>query len=101
MPLQYLKNEVRNEVDFLHADEHHSFYKLALFLMEVARHVQITQNRKLLIFLQYLKKKVSHLLLCSVEMENIHIFYGGPVMFLATCFKHIQLIDLTFICLCG
>ena len=34
------------------------FYKLALsFLMEVARHVQSTQNKKLIIFLQYTKKK--------------------------------------------
>ena len=35
-------------------------------------------------FLQYLKKKVSQLLLCSIVMQNIQIFYGGPVMFSAT-----------------
>ena len=94
MSLQYLKKQVRDEVDFLYADKHQSFlqvdfntfgikvsyeavlslaigiikhsqstqsnkfavsfvdkhqsfYKLALsFLMEVARHVQSTQNRK-------------------------------------------------------
>ena len=35
-----------------------SFCKLGLsFLMKVARHVQSTQTRKLVIFLQYLKKK--------------------------------------------
>ena len=55
--LQYLynisKKEVRKGVHFLHADEHQSFYKLGLlFLMEVARYVQSTQNRKLIIFLQ-------------------------------------------------
>ena len=51
--LQYLKKEVRKGVHFLHADEHQSFYKLGLlFLMEVARYVQSTQNRKLVIFLQ-------------------------------------------------
>ena len=52
-----LKKEARDEVDILHADKHQSFYKLLLvFLMEVARHVQSTQNRKFLI-LKYLKKK--------------------------------------------
>ena len=43
--LQYLKKEFRNGVHFLHADKNQRFYKLALlFLMEVARHVQSTQN---------------------------------------------------------
>ena len=85
--LQYLKKEVRNGVYFLHADKHQSIYKLALlFLMEVARHVQSTQNRNLELFLQYIKKKVSQLLLCSIVMQNIQIFYGGPVMFVAIFF---------------
>ena len=30
MPLQYLKNEVRDEADFLHADEHQSFLQVDL-----------------------------------------------------------------------
>ena len=60
----------------MHADEHQSFYKLGLlFLMEVARYVQSTQNRKLVIFLQ----RVLQLLLCSIVMQNIQIFYRGPV----------------------
>ena len=67
----------------MHADEHQSFYKLGLlFLMEVARYVQSTQNRKLVIFLQ----RVLQLLLCSIVMQNIQIFYGGPAMFIVTCF---------------
>ena len=50
---QYLKEEVRDGVHFLHADKHQSLHKLALsFLMEVARHIQSTQNRKLILFLQ-------------------------------------------------
>ena len=74
------------EFIFLHADKHQNFYKLALlFLMEVARHVQSTQNRKFKIFLQYLKKKVSQLLLCSVVMQIIQLFYGGLVMLVVTC----------------
>ena len=81
--LQYLKKEIRNGVHFY---KHQSFYKLALsFLMEVARHVQSTYNRKLVMFLQYIKKKVLQLLLCSIVMQNIQIFYGGPVMFVVTC----------------
>ena len=87
IPLQYLKKEVRNEVYFLYADiKHQSFYKLALlFLMEVARYVQSTcldmsrhVQMKLIIFFQYITKKV---LLHSIVMQNIQIFYGGPVMF--------------------
>ena len=93
--LQYLKKEVRNRVHFLHADKHQSFYKFTLlFSAEVARHIQSIQNRKLVMFLQYLKKKVSQLLLCSIVMQNIQIFYGGPVMFSVTCY-HIIFHDTT------
>ena len=64
-----------------------NIYKLGLlFLMEVARYVQSTKNRKLAIFLQYIKKIVSQLLLCSIVMRNIQIFCGGQIMFLVTCF---------------
>ena len=39
----------------MHADKHQRFYKLGLFFwMEVAEYVQSTQNRKLMIFLQYI-----------------------------------------------
>ena len=80
LSLQYDKKEVRSSVHFLYADKHQSFYKLALsFFMEVARHAQNTQ-RKLVIFLQFIKKKVS-------QMQNIHIFYGDPAMFVVTCFS--------------
>ena len=77
--LQYLynisKKKLGMEFILLHADKHQGFYKLALpFLMEVIRHVQITQNRKLVIFLQYFKAKVSQLVLCSILMQNIQIF---------------------------
>ena len=64
--LQYLqKKKLEMEFIFWRSDFLH-FYKLALFfLMEVARHVQSIQNKKVVIFLQYIKKKVSQLLLCS------------------------------------
>ena len=41
--------------------------------MEVARPVQIIQNGKLVIFLQYLKEGVSQLRLCSIVMQNIQL----------------------------
>ena len=47
----YLKKDVRDEVDFLHADKHQSFFKLALlFLMERATLVQRTKNRNFVMF---------------------------------------------------
>ena len=73
--LQYLKKEVKNGVYFLHVDKHQNFCKLALSsLTEVARHVQGTQNRKLVIFFQCIEKKVSQLLLCSIVMQTVQNF---------------------------
>ena len=40
-------------VHFLHADKHLSLYKL----VELTRHVQSTQKRNLVIFLQYPQKR--------------------------------------------
>ena len=44
-------------------------------------HVQSNQNRKLVIFLQYILK-VLQLLLCSIVMQNIQVFYGAPIVFI-------------------
>ena len=83
---KYLKKGVRNGVHFLNADKHQSFYKLALlFWMKGTRHVEGIQNRELVILLQYIKKKVLPLLLSSIVMQNIHIFYGGLIMFVVSC----------------
>ena len=46
--LQYLKKDVSDEVDFLHADT----------MMEIVRFSQNSQNSKFSMSLQYLKKKV-------------------------------------------
>ena len=43
----------------MHANKHQSLSKLASPFLEVARHIQSTQNRKFVIFLQYFKKKCS------------------------------------------
>ena len=72
MSLQYLKKEVRNEVDFLHADKHQSFlqvdfnilcikdsYKAILsLLIDMIKHSQSNQSKKFAISLQYLIKEV-------------------------------------------
>ena len=73
------------------ASKYQSFYNLAiLFLMEVARHAQSTQNQKLGIFLQCIKKKVLQLFLCSIVIQKIWIFYMGPVMFACYLFLFIM-----------
>ena len=92
--MQHLHNIAKNNLGmdfffffFLHGNKRQSFYKLALSLLkEATRHVQITQNRKLVTFLQYIKKKLLQLLLCSTVMQNIQKFNLGPVMFVVTCF---------------
>ena len=72
MSLQYLKKEVRNEVDFLHSDKYQRFlqidfntfgikvpYKvILLLLLSMIKHSQSTQSNKIAIFLQFLKKEV-------------------------------------------
>ena len=71
MSLQYLKKEVRDEVDFLHADKHQSFlqvdfnlgikvsYKVILSsFMGMIKHSESTQSNMFAISLQYLKKEV-------------------------------------------
>ena len=56
----------------MHGDKHQIFYKLALsFLMEVARHVQSTQNRKLVIFLHNLEKKYEVYFLHAGKHESL------------------------------
>ena len=57
--MHYLKKEVNDKEYFWHADTHRSIIS------------QDTQNRALVIFLQYIKKKVLQMLLCSIVMQNI------------------------------
>ena len=74
MSLQYLEKEVRDEVNFLHADKHQSFLQvhfntlsiklfnkvtLSLF-MRMIKHSQSTQSNRFAITLQYLLNEVSH-----------------------------------------
>ena len=56
---RYLKENVKDEVDFLPADKHQRFLQIDTIILGVARHAQITENNKFAILLQYLKKEVS------------------------------------------
>ena len=57
--MQYLKKEVSDEVDFLHADKHESLLQIDnMILMGIVKHSQSSQNSKLTMSLQYLKNKV-------------------------------------------
>ena len=72
MSLQYLKKEVRDKVDFLHADKYKSFQqvdfntlgikascKVTLSLLKgMIKHSRSTQSNKFAISLQYFKKEV-------------------------------------------
>ena len=74
MSLQYLKKQVRDDVDFLHVDKHQSLlqvdfntlvikvsYKVILsLLMCMIKQFQSTQSNKFVTSLQYLKKEVSN-----------------------------------------
>ena len=63
-----------------------SFYKLALlFCMEVARHVESTQKRKLVIFLQRLKKKVCNSFCAVLWCKTFWYFILSRVIFVPTC----------------
>ena len=74
--LQYPKKDVGDGVHFLHENKHQSFYKLALpILIEVPKYVQSTQNRILVIFLQYVNNRnVLQILFCSIVMQKLRYF---------------------------
>ena len=57
--LQYLKKEVSDEIDFLHADKQENLLQIdTMILMEMVKQSQIFKNSKFAMFLQYLKKEV-------------------------------------------
>ena len=56
--LQYLKKEVSDEVDFLHADKHESLLQTdTVILIGMVKHSQSSQKRKFAKSVQYLKKE--------------------------------------------
>ena len=57
--LQYLKKEVSDEIDFLHADKHESLLQIdTMTLIGIVKHSQSSQNSKFTMSLQYFKKEV-------------------------------------------
>ena len=57
--MQYLKKEVSDEVDFLHADKHESLLQIdTMILIGIVKHSQSSQNSKVTMSLQYIKKEV-------------------------------------------
>ena len=57
--LQYLKKELSDKVDFLHAGKLESLLQIdSMILMEMVKHSQSSQNSKFAMSLQYLKKDV-------------------------------------------
>ena len=56
---QYLKENVEDEVDFLHAEEHKGFLQInAKVLIRMVKYSQSSQNTKFLKSLQYLTQEV-------------------------------------------
>ena len=83
--LQFLKKAVKNGVIFcvqinikVSTSWHYRFWWKWLDISQVPK-IGSWQ------FLQYFMKNVSQLLLFSIVMQNIQIFYGAPVMFSVTC----------------
>ena len=56
---QYLKKEVNDEVDFLHAGKHENLIQIdTVILMGMVKHSQSSQNSNFAMSLQYVKKEV-------------------------------------------
>ena len=57
--LHYLKRDVSDELDFLHADKYKGLLQInTMTLMEIVRHSQNSQNNKFSMSLKYFKKEV-------------------------------------------
>ena len=57
--LQYLKREVNDEIDVLHAVKHENSLQIdTMILMEMVKHFQSSQNNKFTMSVQYLKKRI-------------------------------------------
>ena len=89
--LQYLKKEVSDEVDFLHADKHESLPQIdTMILMGKVKYSQSSQNSKFAMSLQYLKKEVRdkvHFLHADKHQSSFFgiIFFDGSGQ---ACPKH-------------
>ena len=57
--LQYLKEELSHDVDFLHADKHESLLQIdSMISMGMVKHSQSSKNSKFAMSLKYHKKEI-------------------------------------------
>ena len=74
--LQYLKKEVRGEVDFLHAEKYESLLEIdAMIFVGLVKHSQSSQNSKFAISLSNISKKevIDHLYFFDLKMLFIFL----------------------------
>ena len=102
MFLHYLKKEVSDEVNFLHADKHQSYlqgdfntlgtkvsYKVVLsLLMSMIKHSQSTQSNNFATSLQYLKKEVRNGVY-FLYADKQQSFYKLALLFLVKTARHV------------
>ena len=102
MSLQYLKKEIIDEVDFLHADKHQSFLQVDFntlgkvshkviqsLLVGMINHSQIAQSNKFAISLQYLKKEVRNGI-HFLHTDKHQSFYKLASSSLTEVVRHVQ-----------
>ena len=99
MSLQYLKKEVNDEVDFLHAGKHQSFLQVDFntlgikvsckvvlsLLMGMIKHSQITQSNKFAISQKEVRNGVYFF-----HVEKHQSFYKLALSFLMEVARHVQ-----------
>ena len=69
---QYLKKEVSDEVDFLHADKLESLLQIdTMIFMGMFKHSQSSQNSMFAMSLQYLRKEVRD----EVDFLHVHKYH--------------------------
>ena len=103
MSLQYLKKEVRDEVDFYHVDKHQGFLQVAFntlgikiphkmilsLLMGMIKHSQSTESNKFAISLQCLKKEVGDGVLFLYAGKH-QSFHNLVLLFLMKVARYVQ-----------
>ena len=68
--LQYLKREVNDEVDFLHAGKHENSLQIdTMILNEMVKHFQSSQNSKCTMSVQYLQKEDRDKLISCMQIS--------------------------------
>ena len=68
--LQYLKREVNDELNFLHAGKHENMLQIdTMILMEMVKHFESSDNSKFTMSLQYLKKEDRYKLIFCMQIS--------------------------------